>query len=132
MQKYSYPVLLILALIGFISGFLINRQLPKASQQTQIPLPPEFIVSPLIDTFYANVEGKVMDKGKDYMVLQKDNNNIQILIEESIGRTTFAKQSGKTLTEIHFNDVKIGDYLKGGISIDVKGVKIVGHRFTVI
>lgn len=138
-QKYSYLTLIILILIGFISGFLIDRWIPKVSPKMQIPLPSEFLVSPLIDSFYANVEGIVVEKKKDSMVLEKDNQRIKIFIAEDMGLTTFTKKNNK----INYSDIKIGDNLKGGMSITVKltpanistqrkAGDIVGHRFTVI
>lgn len=138
-KRLMFVALFSICFTAFAAGFFLERNLPKNPPASYIPFPPEFLTSPLIGTFYANVEGTVRDKKKDFMILQKDNKIIKVLIAEDSGLTTF----GKGKNEIKFEDIKIGDSLKGGISIIVKPTPsdiskqrkigdIVGHRFTVL
>lgn len=139
-QIYSYLIIILIAIIGLILGFSAQRQFIKSPT---IPLPPEFLASPLIDTFYANVEGRVVTKTADSLTLQKDGNKLTMFIEEDTGLTSFSLSSKQGLQTLDFDDVRVGDYIKGGISIIATPSSAVGlskprkvgdviaHRFTV-
>lgn len=112
-MKQTLLVLLIAA-IGFAAGFMVEYQLlPK-----EAPLPSALLENPVIDELYADAEGIVIAKNEDSITLDKSGRQIIMYMEEGAGITLFSWQSNHSL-RMDFSEVKIGDSLKGGVSIVV-------------
>lgn len=113
---------------GLTLGGLTKYKLAQSSQPPSIPIPQELLASYLIKALYANVEGKVAEKGPNYIILQKGNYKLRIRVAENIGLTTFQKKTPSGSTPLNFKDINIGDALTGGVSI-VMAPSLPGQNF---
>ena len=132
-------------MFGLVLGFSIeyaSRYFVK-SERSSLPLPAEFLVNPVIDELFASVEGSVVTKTEDAMMLQKDDKQITIFIEEGSGLTIFTQKTAQGVNTLLFSEIHSGDQLKGGVSIltpaslrvgsfrQRRSGDVVGHRFSV-
>lgn len=136
----------LIIVIGLLLGFTIQKLFFESSKSimSSLPLPAEVIEHQVIEKLSANVEGAVVEKGKDTMILEKDNRRVTIHIEESVNISTFDKEISGKFEHIHFADIKEGDYVRGGVAIVVspesavgfiknyKPGDIIGHNFTLL
>lgn len=128
MGKFRILLIFILVTIaGLISGYLLERKIvPPLSPNPSLPLPVTFLANPVLDNVYANAEGTVIAKTEDSFIIEKDNQQITLFIEEKTGLTTFAKQTSSGQQSISFNEVQVGDYIRGGVSIVITTDRTVG------
>lgn len=121
-------ILLAIVIAAFILSFYISYGLsnkPKVTiKKNIIPVPQEFILNPYLQKLSANIEGKLIEKGKDYFVLESNNNKVKLFMEPR-GLTFFALLSNPN-EEVEYEDIKIGDSLKGGVSIIVSEENAIG------
>ena len=142
-KNWLILILIIIALAGFGIGFATGDKLPGL-QTGKLPLPADFLSNPVIEKAYANVEGKVIARSKDSFSLEKNGQQVQIFVEESVNLTTFKEKVATGEAEVHFAEINNGDFIKGGISVVInpsstvglskpkKSGDIIGQRFTVI
>lgn len=128
----------IAAIIGLILGFVVNHQFlqPTVKPKT-LPLPGDFLSSSILSSLYANADGKVIAKTNDSFTIKKGPDTLVLSIKETVGITTFMEKTPQGFKNIKFQDVKVGDEVKGGISITLQSSptrrsdEIIAHSFIV-
>lgn len=81
------------------------------------------------DLLYANAEGSIESKAADSFVIAKDGNKLTLFVEEDQGITTFndgSEVNPLNPAEPHFVDLKVGQTVKGGVSIFVSSQSALG------
>lgn len=122
-----FLIFILVTIAGLISGYLLERRIvPPLSPNPSLPLPTTFLVNPVLDNVYANAEGSVIAKTEDSFVIEKDNQQITLFVEDKTGLTTFSKQTSSKQQSINFNEVQVGDYVRGGVSIVITADRAVG------
>lgn len=74
------------------------------------------------DLLYADAQGTVTSKATDSFILEKEANKLTLFVEEDQGITTFndgSEVNPLNPTKPHFVDLKVGQTVKGGVSIFV-------------
>lgn len=114
----------IIVVIAVIIGIFLKNKKPVNNRtdlvEKQLPvknLPAELVKNSVIDNLFANTEGYVSEKHEDYFVLKKNNNSIKLYVEEEMNVTNFYRGDAFENNHILYDDIKIGDYLSGGVSI---------------
>lgn len=114
----KYLVVSLFFIFGVVLGFwgeqkyhILNKEKYLTEQFKQTAL------HPAVDSMHANVSGIVKQKEPDYFVLESDGETLTIYLEEATGLTSFTKRTNLGSENIHYEDIKTGDSLKGGISI---------------
>lgn len=117
-------IALLVSALSFYTSYKIVKKDEAVIRKDEIAVPQKFILNPSLQVLSANVEGKLIEKGNDYFILGSGNNKVKIFIEPR-GLTTFALLSH--LDEpIDFEELMVGDILKGGVSIIVSEESVVG------
>lgn len=115
-------------------GFALERYLDvELAKRKFIPLPAELLTNPLTQALAANVEGRVINKGENYLTLSKnpkDKQGLIIYVEEASGLTAFTEQRNTAVRPLRLADIKMGDYLVGGVNILLKDMAGVGNTLT--
>lgn len=132
MKKNLFLFLLIIfCLVGISLGFVLERYLDvELTKRKFVPLPAELLTNPLTQSLAANVEGRVINKGENYLTLSKnlkDKQGLRIYVEEASGLTAFTEQRTTIVRSLRLADIKTGDYLVGGVNILLKDVAGVGN-----
>lgn len=132
MKKNLFLFLLtIFCLVGGSLGFTLERYLDvELTKRKFIPLPAELLTNPLTQSLAANVEGRVINKGENYLILSKnpkDKQGLIIYVEEASGLTAFTEQRNTTVRSLRLADIKMGDYLVGGVNILLKDTAGAGN-----
>ena len=132
MSKNKILLIFLAAIIGFLAGVLISFLLPYGNPVSR------YIANPIVEGLSGNTEGFIIAKTNDMITLKKGNSQIEIYIEEGRGLTTFFDKDKKKMI---FDEIRIGDYLTGGISILIspedaasigrKSGDLIAQRFTV-
>lgn len=127
--------------ISFYLSYSMTKKDKVIIKPNAIPVPQEFVLNPSLQNLYANIEGKLIEKGEDYLILESNGKKVKLFMEFN-GLTSFALLSSPSGT-LDDHDLQIGDTLKGGISIlisDNSGIgmstqrkrgDIIAHRFMV-
>ncbi|MBI2039524.1 hypothetical protein HYT18_00450 [Candidatus Microgenomates bacterium] len=135
-----------ISIVGFTAGFMVQKNFtekatPTGETETKVDLPLDLLKNPLITRLYANTQGTVLAKDQDSITLQKDDSTISLKIKEGSGITTFTDLATNNTTS--FENIKVGDYLMGGVSVTTRNItvgvppiaeigEIVAHHFDVI
>lgn len=117
-------IILIFSSLSFFISYTVSKKDTAGAKGDKLPLPEEFITSPALQAFSANIQGVVVNKGSDYFVLEENARTVKLFLELN-GITTFVPESNIN-TVLKFEDIKIGDRLKGGTSIVVSRESAVG------
>lgn len=145
-SKIIYFLLLILIFTGSISiGALIQKAFTRTEPKINgLPLSPEVILNHTFNRLTADAEGIVIEKETGVsgpnnpsqyvgrITLERDKNRVTIyMLLDTLLHTSSEKNM------ITFEDLKVGDYIIGGIHVlgspflDSEPIYIVGSRFTV-
>ena len=124
-KLYIGLIFMILTVSGFWLGFwfegrVLNsgkQPIPILSSKENLPLPEELITNPTVDKLMANTEGKVVEKKVSDFTLEKDGIKLKIYLEDERGITRFRFETPQGFEDIGYEDIKVGDYLQGGISV---------------
>lgn len=104
----------------------------KVIREKDVPLPPALLLNPLIYEWTARIDGTIVEKSKDTFVLERDG--MRALITKT-GLTGFIEPGSLIPVYVQYEDLSIGDRLKGGVYIFGKktgaGKNIVGGVFIV-
>jgi hypothetical protein len=110
--------------IGVVAGLLFNYFNRPQNWIVRNSLPRQFANSLSLQALFANVNGTIVEKGSDYVILKKGDVNIKAYSDGNVGLSTFIDSvTGK---EISFSDLKVNDKLSGGIGILVSNSSSVG------
>ena len=117
-------IIIIVGILSFLVTYKVANEDKIVIKKNEIAVPQEFVLNPSLQILSANIEGKLAEKADDYFILESGSNKVKIFLEPR-GLTSFALSS--SLNEhIDYNDLKIGDNLKGGVSIIVNSESAVG------
>lgn len=117
-------IIAFVSILSFYLSYKIAKRDTTIIKRNEIAVPQEFILNPSLQVLSANIEGELTEKGNDYFVLESGNNKVKIFIEPR-GLTTFALSS-QLDKYIKYEDLKVGDTLKGGISIVISEESTIG------
>lgn len=122
--KLILIVSILLCILSFWLAYRITNKNRVVIKKNEIAVPQEFILNPSLQQLSANVEGGLVEKAKDYFILGAGNNRVKIFIEQR-GLTSFLLSSDLT-KYIEYDNLKIGDTLKGGVSIVIDEESAIG------
>lgn len=118
-----------------ITALTIQTDMPKPASSKEpvmyndAPDMYTLITQSSVDHLYANAQGSVASKATDSFVIEKDGNRLTIFVEEDQGITTFndgSEVNPLNPTKPHFVDLKVGQTVKGGVSIFVSKQSTIG------
>lgn len=113
-------LLTIIIVISFFLGFFMSYYISIHPQKVKTPLPNMILNNPMLKSLYANIEGKLAEKNKDYMILTKNGIKTTIYLSEDNGLTSFKIKKGNRFENIEYEDIPTGSYLSGGISVNLE------------
>ena len=126
-MKRKLLFIFIISIVGILS-FLVTYKVTNKNQilikKNEITVPQEFVLNPSQQILSANVEGTLAEKADDYFILEADGHRVKIFIEPR-GLTSFLLSSDMT-KYIDYDELKVGDTLKGGVSIVVSEESTIG------
>lgn len=131
---YLIFLILVFLVIGSVFGKISFDRYIAAI----LPVPKDFISSMVFDNLFVNISGIIVDKNEDYFDLRSNDKMYKIYIEEDRNITGFERNG----VRIRYQDVEVGLYIKGGISIvprrgaarefpDRQPGDIIGHYFQI-
>lgn len=153
---FDKTTLIISLAVSFVAGTffsvllwyaLLNQITPLAEQRIiidpkELPVSIETFQNPVITQWIAGVEGTLVKKDVSSFTLEK--NGQQLTIGVHPGLTGFlgeASPSSKTLPQYHLEQIPLGSYLRGAVTLSPqkgKGLKnlagsaISGNAFTIV
>ena len=117
-------IIIIVGILSFLVTYKVTNKNQILIKKNEITVPQEFVLNPSLQILSANVEGKLAEKAEDYFMLESGNNKVKIFLEPR-GLSSFALSSNLD-KYIKYEDLKIGDNMKGGVSIVVNEESTVG------
>ena len=117
-------IIIIVGILSFLVTYKVANEDKIVIKKNEIAVPQEFVLNPSLQILSANVEGTLAEKADDYFILEADGHRVKIFIEPR-GLTSFLLSSDMT-KYIDYDELKVGDTLKGGVSIVVSEESTIG------